>query len=94
LSVYSLAVGLGISDWQAAGDGDRDGDLDLAVANFGSNSVAVLRNDGTGNFVSWSAVGGQIGVSALASGDFNGDGFLDLATADYGSDSVRVMIHA
>jgi hypothetical protein len=33
-----------------AGDWDGDGDVDLAIADFGSNSIALLRNDGIGTF--------------------------------------------
>ena len=34
----------------AAGDFDDDGDIDLAVSNFGDDTVDILRNDGTGLF--------------------------------------------
>ena len=34
----------------AIGDLDGDGDLDLAVANYYSNNVSVLRNKGNGDF--------------------------------------------
>jgi len=74
-----------------AGDWDGDGNLDLAVANFATNSVAILRNNGTGSFSSLSAIAGQIGISALAAGDWGGDGNLDLAAADNGSDSVHIL---
>jgi hypothetical protein len=78
-----------------SGDWDGDGDLDLAVADFGANSVAVLENDGTGRFAPFpsGAVGGQIGVSGLAAGDFNGDGCLDLAAANDSSSSVHVLLN-
>lgn len=75
----------------AAGDWEGDGDMDLAVANFGANQVRILTNDGTGNFSLLSTIGSQFGVSALSAGDFNGDGFLDLASADNGSDSVHLL---
>ena len=73
------------------GDWDSDGDLDLAVANFSSNSITVLRNNGTGSFSLLSAVGGQIGINALAAGDWDGNGYLDLAAADSGSDIVYIL---
>jgi hypothetical protein len=83
--VRALASG----DW----DADPDGNLDLAVARFGSNSVAILRNNGTGSFSSLSAIGTQFGVSALAAGDWDGNGSLDLAAADNGSDSVHILVN-
>jgi hypothetical protein len=70
---------------------DGDGDLDLAVANFGSNSITILKNDGTGSFSTLGAVGGQIGISALAAGDWDENGSLGLAAADNGSDSVHIL---
>jgi hypothetical protein len=63
----------------------------LAVANFATNSAAILRNNGTGSFSSLSTIAGQIGISALAAGDWGGDGNLDLAAADNGSDSVHIL---
>ena len=46
----------------AVGDWDGDGDLDLAAANFGSNSVAILKNDGSGNFTLSGTVAGRQGA--------------------------------
>ncbi|HSM89408.1 MAG TPA: VCBS repeat-containing protein, partial [Desulfobacterales bacterium] len=74
-----------------AGDWDGDGALDLAVANFGANQVAILENDGAGIFTVAGTVAGQVNVSALAAGDWGGDGALDLAAANKGADSVDVL---
>ncbi len=76
-----------------AGDWDADGDLDLAVANFGSDSLTVLTNTGSGSFSPLGTVAGLIGISGLATGDFNADGSLDLAAADRGSNSVQILIN-
>jgi uncharacterized repeat protein (TIGR01451 family) len=63
-----------------AGDFNRDGKADLAVANGGSDDVSLLMGDGTGGFAP--AVNHHaLGPVALASEDFNGDGRLDLAVA-------------
>ena len=75
----------------AAGDWDGDGDLDLAVANFSSNSVTILKNDGTGVFTFFRTLSGFDGVSALASGDWDDDGDLDLAVANFGSNTVAIL---
>jgi uncharacterized protein (TIGR03437 family) len=60
------------------GDFNQDGKPDIAVAT--GNTLALLLNDGNGNFTPiinndepWG------GVSGIAAGDFNGDGLLDLA---------------
>jgi hypothetical protein len=76
----------------AAGDVNGDGKLDLAVADFGSNTVLIFLGNGSAGF-SQSAgspvpVGG--GQSAIALGDLNGDGKLDFAAAKSGSNDVAV----
>jgi Ca2+-binding RTX toxin-like protein len=75
------------------GDFNRDGFLDLASANFGSNNVSVLLGNGTGGFgaASTFAVAGSNPYSVTV-GDFNGDGFQDLATANSGSNNVSVLL--
>ncbi|OUJ74865.1 FG-GAP-like repeat-containing protein [Hymenobacter crusticola] len=71
-----ILVGL-FSQGVSAGDLDGDGDLDLAVANRGSNTVSFLLNNGSGTFTS----GGEIAVVDVGSvslNDVDGDGDLDL----------------
>ncbi len=67
------------------GDFDADGDLDVAAANFGSDTVIVGINDGSASFT----VGAPIRIgdtpSGLATGDFDGDGDLDLAATSLAS---------
>jgi len=75
----------------AAGDLDGDGDLDLAVADFGANSVRILKNDGAGNFSVSSTIAGQLGATALVAGDWDGDGDLDLAVANFDANSVTIL---
>jgi len=67
----------------AVGDFNGDGAQDLAVANFGSNDVSVLRGNGDGTFQA--AVNFGVGERpfSVAVGDFNGDGPQDLAVANY-----------
>ncbi len=63
------------------GDVDRDGDLDLAVANSGG-PLQVYYNTGSGleTTASWSS-SGYDDHNSLAWGDMNGDGWLDLAAS-------------
>lgn len=74
-----------------SGDLNRDGRPDLAVANYGSNSVTVLIGDGSGGFAGTSIAVGSNPL-ALVAGDFSGDGMLDLAVANSTSNSVSILI--
>ena len=72
LPVGSFDVGAGPEDLVAA-DFDRDGLLDLAVANSGATSVSILPGTGT-SFGAASAVDLADPPSRLAVADFNRDG--------------------
>ncbi len=84
----------------AAGDGpssvfvadlDGDNDADLAVANFNSANVSVLKNNGDGTFaaaVNYAVVDSPRSVFAA---DLDGDNDADLAVANDYSDNVSVL---
>jgi hypothetical protein len=78
-------------DALVAGDFNRDGKLDLAVADYGnldnggadSGGVTILMGKGDGTFQPpREYAAGDVPISLVA-GDFSGDGKLDLAVADY-----------
>ena len=74
----------------AAADVDLDDDIDLAVASQTGNSLTILKNTGTGNFVqppSSPEPAGNVPVN-IAAGDFDGDVDVDLAVAN-ADDSVN-----
>ena len=81
----------------AVGDFNGDGRPDLAVANYGSDSVSVLTGNGDGTFQAALNYGAGSNPYSVAVGDFNGDGKPDLAVADFhaftGSGSVTVLIN-
>jgi len=62
-------------------DFTTDGNLDLAVADYGQ--VGILLGKGNGKFHAARYFSAP-GASYLAAGDFNGDGNLDLAVVEYG----------
>ena len=64
----------------AVGDFNGDGIQDLAVADTGSDVVAILFGDGAGNFNKYPRLYlAGYNAQAVAVGDFNGDGKQDLA---------------
>ncbi|GAB1444662.1 hypothetical protein MASR2M41_02810 [Flammeovirgaceae bacterium] len=74
-------------------DFDGDGKVDLAIANYSSNNVSVLMNNGAGGFVA--AVNYTVGTNptSVTSADFNGDGKADLAIANWSSNNVSVLMN-
>jgi len=76
-----------------AGDLDGDEDLDLAVANGGSDTVSVLINLSCGTFQTHVEYGVGVEPTSVTTGDLDGDGDLDLAVANWYSDTVSVLIN-
>ncbi|TAG15120.1 MAG: hypothetical protein EAZ35_11050, partial [Sphingobacteriia bacterium] len=86
VGVHPYSVGIG--------DLDGDGKPDLAVANYTSNDVSILRNTTINGSISFAAVHNfSIGstTESVAIGDLDGDGKLDLAFAHTGSNSIGVL---
>jgi hypothetical protein len=79
----------------AVGDFNRDGRLDVVVANPGANTVSVLLGNGDGTLqaptTSTTLTAGSSPAS-VAVGDFNGDGKLDLAVANTVSSSISILL--
>src|SRR5207245_1432088 len=78
---------------------DFNGDqvLDLAVANFDSNNVSILRGIGDGTFQAAGSYAAGRQPRSVAAADFNGDGTSDLAVANFDTfdsdtDDVSVLL--
>ncbi len=76
----------------AVGDYNRDGLLDLAVANEASNTVTVLRGTGAGVFIPLGNEPVGRGPFSIVAADLNGDGILDLVTANSNASDLSVLI--
>ena len=76
-----------------AADLDGDGDSDLAVANYSSNNVSILKNNGDGTFAAAVNYGVGINPVSVCAADLDGDGDSDLAVANSGSNDVSILIN-
>src|SRR5579859_1122749 len=106
-SVFTILVGRGLAQnygpqvsYQAGtfpigiakGDFNRDGNLDVVVANFNSNSLSVYLGNGDGTFLPASTIAvGGLPIS-IAVADFGGDGNLDLAVALEDSKAFQLLL--
>lgn len=72
----------------------RNGHLDLAVSDAGSNSVQIFLGADDGSFrSSWSFQLPRVGGAfLLATADFNGDGIADLVISDNEDENYEVML--
>jgi FG-GAP-like repeat/FG-GAP repeat len=87
LEIGVLGRGTGIADF------NRDGNLDLVVANSASNTVSVLLGDGKGHFADKAEFPVGTNPRKLAVGDLNRDGRADIVTPNTGSNNVSILIN-
>jgi hypothetical protein len=90
--------------WIVTADFNRDGHLDLATANDGSNDVSILLGNGEGNFeiapcsphalIPGLGTGKHIGVFWVGTGDFNEDGWVDLGIISDGREFIAVRLNS
>jgi FG-GAP-like repeat len=74
------------------GDFNRDGRMDVATANHGSQGISVLLGNGNGTFKPSINVFIGRAPDGILARDLNGDGKLDLVTVNKDSDSVTVLL--
>jgi len=72
-------------------DLDGDTDLDLAVANEGSDNVSILKNNGNGTFQTKVDYGSGDGPYSIFCADLDGDADLDLAVANAFTNNVSIL---
>jgi hypothetical protein len=67
--------------------------LDLAVPNYYSGNVSILKNFGNGIFQNPNNSTAGFGPTSLFCADLDGDGDLDLAVANSASDNVSILLN-
>ncbi|CAF0789528.1 unnamed protein product [Adineta steineri] len=79
--------------WLVSEDFNKDGNLDLAMCNEGSNNIAIFLGYGSGSFqtVTTFASGGTL-PSSIVAADFNNDNITNLAVANTGSDYITIFL--
>ena len=75
-----------------ATDFNRDGNADVAVANFEDDRVSILYGTGDGSLVGRTDLRTGAGPVAVASGDFNRDRWSDVAVANQFADTAQVFL--
>lgn len=78
----------------AAGDLNRDGRIDIAVANADLDAVTILLNDAANSFATVIHVPVSQNPRGLAIGDFNGDGIPDIVVTKYMGTTMDVLYGA
>ncbi len=76
----------------ALGDFNGDGQLDIAVANFGLATVSIFLGGGNGTFQAAGSYSAGLEPRVVASADFNGDGVLDLIVVNQSSGTVSILL--
>jgi hypothetical protein len=79
-------------DAVAVGDFNGDGKLDLAVNDYGGNTVTILLGNGDGTFTPTATYPTGGGPQSIGSGDFNGDGRLDLAITNIQTNNITILL--
>ena len=92
--LYTVGTAVNTPTSLTTGDFNHDGNLDVAVANTGNNTVSILLGNGSGSLT---PLGAPISVGrdpeAIRSGDFNSDGYSDLAVANYQDGTVTILLN-
>lgn len=78
--------------WVVAGDINMDGDLDLAVAEYGVNELSILLGNGLGGFSPRTEIDVCLGPQSVAIGDLDNDGASDLVVGCMDGNRVQAWL--
>jgi len=90
LAVSGTPFAIASGDLEGASNSNRQ---DLVVSEFTGNKIAVLSNDGAGNFTVKAEYAVGKSPDAITVGDFNHDGHPDIAVANFGSGTVTILLN-
>lgn len=76
----------------AAGDFDKDGDMDLATANSGASTISLLNNT-NGVFTVSNTLATGLSPHTIQSIDIDQDGDIDLITSNFGNGRLSIFIN-
>jgi len=91
---FAPAVNYGVGDGPNSvfcADLDGDGDLDLAIANYASDNVSILKNNGEGTFQAKVDYPTGDNPNSVFCADLDGDSDLDLAVPNRFSHSISIF---
>ena len=77
------------------GDVNYDGNLDIVVANSGTNNVAIMIGDGNGFFADpiFYSMNYDSRPNWVVFGNFNNDSWVDIAVANYEADNIKILLN-
>jgi hypothetical protein len=74
-----------------AGDFDGDGNADLAIANYASNNISILMNEGDGTFAAPIHYGVGNRPTCVEVSDLDGDNYVDLIVTNRDDGTISIL---
>jgi hypothetical protein len=87
---FSLPTSITVADF------NKDMQLDIAVANSGTDNIGLFLGYGNGNFESQKtySIAADSNLQSIAHGDFNNDSKPDIVVANYGNDNINILLNS
>jgi hypothetical protein len=78
----------------AVGDMNNDHQMDIIVANYGTNMIGIFLSTGDGTFADQQTflTGSESRPYSIVVNDFNNDNYLDIAVANYATNNIAIFL--